>query len=503
VAGEARTPAGEAPASRTARRTLVPRTAPFVALALLSACAPLSTLTKPEGTGGWSTERRQDEIRTRAQVAGVPLAPAPEDESLPGDTPITLDDALELARTRSRRIAIAERELDISRERVWQARGRLLPGVRGSGRYSAYTSEQTTNVVFPPSLVNLIGGETPDVVIRQKDFATVNGTLRVPIDVFGELTKTLTAAQAGYRGERARLWATTLDEQLTVVRAYYDLLEAQRLRQVTELTLRLEREQLQHARAREQAGRLMRNEVLVVEVAVQDSEQRLLQRDIAIETARWTLNRAIGLPVDAPTTVADVDARPDLPTTDEARAEAHDNNPVIESLLQEQQRLDDLVHARTAALLPRFDSGATIDYSTATIVQPQRVGGGFVGFTWDVDTGGTARAELAEARIAADRQRLAIEAELRRLDVAVRTSRRAVEERLAALDTAETAVEQAEENLRIRRQQFDVGRSTSDDVLDAQALLSQQRATLATALYEAHVRRAELQQLMGRPLTER
>ncbi|HKA31372.1 MAG TPA: TolC family protein, partial [Candidatus Binatia bacterium] len=75
-------------------------------------------------------------------------------------------------------------------------------------------------------------------------------------------------------------------------------------------------------------------------------------------------------------------------------------------------------------------------------------------------------------------------------------------ERLAALDTARAAVGQAEENLRIRQQQFDAGRATSEDVLDAQALLTQQRATLATALYEAHTRRAELQELMGLPLEE-
>jgi len=469
-----------------------------VALAL-SACA---TLTKPEGDGGWSPARRQEEVQARAEAAGVSTTtPPPPDPEVDPTRPLSLADALELARTRSRRIAIAERELSMYEQRVWQARGRILPNVRGSGRYSVYTDELTTPVLLPPSLANVAGG-IPDVAIRQKDFTTVNGTLRVPIDVFGELTKSLTAAQAGYRGEKARVWATTLDEQLAVVRAYYDLLASQRLREVTELTLELEEEQLRQARARERAGRLMRNEVLVVEVALQDSQQRLLQHEIAIDSARWTLNRAIGLPVDAPTTVDDVTDRPDLPTSDEAREDAHAHNPIIESMIQEQQRLDDVVHAKTAALLPRFDTGATIDYSTATIVQPQRVGGGYVGFTWDVDTGGAARAELAEARIAADRQRLALEAELRRLDVAVRTSRRAVEERLAALATAESAIAQAEENLRIRRQQFDAGRSTSEDVLDAQALLSAQRATLATALYQAHVRRAELQQLMGLPLID-
>ena len=89
---------------------------------------------------------------------------------------------------------------------------------------------------------------------------------------------------------------------------------------------------------------------------------------------------------------------------------------------------------------------------------------------------------------------------LHRLLQAIRTAHLAAEERLAAYRTAQSAVEQAEENLRIRRQQFDAGRAQSDDVLIAENLLSQQRATLATALYQAHVRKAELQRLIGLPI---
>jgi outer membrane protein TolC len=81
----------------------------------------------------------------------------------------------------------------------------------------------------------------------------------------------------------------------------------------------------------------------------------------------------------------------------------------------------------------------------------------------------------------------------------VRATQRAAEERLAAWATAETAVVQAEENRRIRAQQFDAGRATSEDLLDAEALLAHQRAVLATALYQAHTRGAELDQLIGRP----
>ena len=98
-------------------------------------------------------------------------------------------------------------------------------------------------------------------------------------------------------------------EQVAVVRAYFGLLEAERLREVTVQTLAAQRRQLASAESRWNAGRLTRNELLVVQVAVRSSEQQLEQRDLAIARARWTLNDAIGLPVDAPTRVADVDDR--------------------------------------------------------------------------------------------------------------------------------------------------------------------------------------------------
>ena len=175
---------------------------------------------------------------------------------------------------------------------------------------------------------------------------------------------------------------------------------------------------------------------------------------------------------------------------------------MLVALLEEQQRLEEAVRALVRSRLPRFAAGGAADYSTSDLLVPQQFGSGFVGFTWDLGTDTRREAEIAEARAAADRNRITVERDLRELEAAVRATQGAVEERLAALAAAEAAVGQAEENLRIRQQQFEAGRATSDDVLEAEALLAQQRATLATALYQAHARRAELQRLMGLPLEE-
>src|SRR5207247_3477955 len=202
------------------------------------------------------------------------------------------------------------------------------PGDHGLGPLHLYTDAQTTRVVLPRG--RLRAGATPAAgSVGQAEFGVVNGTLRLPLDLSGELQHTLAAAQAGYRGERARLWATRLAEQVRVIRAYFQLLEAERLAEVTEQTIATDRQQLANAEQRFAAGRLTKNELLVVQVALRNAEEQRLQRALAIDQARWALNQAVGLPVDAPTDVVDVRERPAVPEADEALRLARATNPVL------------------------------------------------------------------------------------------------------------------------------------------------------------------------------
>jgi outer membrane protein len=466
----------------------------IVVLALLaSGCA---TLFRPEGDGGWERSRRDEERTRRATAARVPLDGQVVAEPRPPSGVLTLPTALALAATGNRRIAEAGRDIEIAAARVREARAGLLPSTTASGRYNWYTDVLTNRL---PVSDGAVGIDLPeDVVIREDEVGTAGAVLSQPIDLSGELRHVLEAAQAGYRGERARAWAVTLDEQVAVTRAYFGLLEEQRLFEVVEQRLVVQRTQLANAQARFDAGRLTKNELLVVQVTLRNTEQQRLRRELGIDRARWTLNAATGLPIGAPTAVADVTDPPVLPPLDEVLRETMHENPVLTGLQEEQQRLEHGATALARARLPRFAGGGTVDYSSQDIVEPQTVGAGFVGFSWDLGTDGRREAALAAARIAADRNRLVVEREMRVLEQTVRATYQVAEERLAALATARGAVVQAEENLRIREEQFEVGRATSDDVLDAEALLARERASAANALYQAHARRAELQQLVGR-----
>jgi outer membrane protein TolC len=470
-------------------------------------CGTLARLTRPEGDGGWSREQRDQELAQRANAAGVEFGPPHEAGPTPAAIPpgprgpLDLHAALVLAATGNRRIATAGKQVEAARARFLETRGRLLPTTLGTARYSWYSDPQTANVSLPGGA--LPPGSAPPVVkIRDADAGTVNGTITLPLDVSGEIRHLVSAAQAGYRGERARLWATTLDQQLRVVRAYYDVLEAQRLREVTLDTIALDREQLSVADSRFRNGRATKNDVLVVQVALQNAQQQLVQRDLMIDQARWALNEAIGAEVNAPTELVDVRQRPDVPAPAAALQLAYQHNPIFQALVEQQQQLEENIHALESSRLPRFIAGGAIDYSTSDLLLPQRIESGFTGVTWDLGTDTRRESQIVEARVAADSNRVEIERQMREIEAAVRSAQSAAEERLSALVAAETAVVQAAENLRIRQQQFDSGRAQSDDVLIAEALLAQQRAIVATALYQAHTRRAELQQLIGLSLDD-
>src|SRR2546422_8159863 len=118
------------------------------ALALLAPCGTVARLTRPEGDGGWSATRRHDELALRAGAAGVSLESTP---SPPPTAPLDLTTALALALSGNRRIAAAEQQVAAARERVWNARGQLLPATVGSGRYTHYTDALTTRVNLPPA----------------------------------------------------------------------------------------------------------------------------------------------------------------------------------------------------------------------------------------------------------------------------------------------------------------------------------------------------------------
>ena len=477
----------------------------LVLLPLAVACGPARVLTRPEGNGGWSETRRRDELERRATAAAVPLDPeAPPPGPDDADAPLSLGQVLALATSGNRRIAEAERGVDAAAARVRDTRGRLLPETIQTGRYNAYTDPLRNNVSIPT--ITGGNGETfggpSSFVIRQQRFGRLNTTSTLPLDVTGQIWKTLTAAQAGYRGEaRAPVGHDARAAGGRHPRVLRPARGAAAARGRRSRTSPSTASSSATRRAASTPAGSPRTSCSSSRSRCRIAEQELRRRDFAIDQARWRSTRpSVGRSTRRPAS-STCAARPDLPTGRRGAARRLREQPDARALCRGAATSRGHRRARSPAAACRASRAAAprLDQRDDPAAAHASASG-FVGFDWDLGTDTPTRRQQAEARIAAEHNRLAIERELRELEGAVRDTRDAADERLAALDTARAAVGQAEENLRIRHQQFDVGRATSEDVLDAQAPAARQRAMLATALYQAHTRRAELQELMGLPL---
>lgn len=447
---------------------------------------------------GSATARSDDETLAAAESPGAGAVTTTTSSAPTG--PLDLAAALDLASRRNRAIAASAAGLEAAAGQVAVARSALLPTNSVRGAYNWFSEEQTNSIDIDPALFPP-GTSLPVVTVRQQDFATVSAAVRLALDLSGELRHGLGAAQASYRAEAARAWATRLDEEKNVVAAYLGLLEAMRLRDVELETQRLYERQFADASSRFQVGRLTRNEVLVVEVALATTRQVLLRLDTTVAAQRRALNRATGLEIHAATQVVDIDRPPHLPSLESALAEARAANPLVTAMLEESRAAEERLVAAKRSRLPRIAASAGYDATTADILEPNNYAS--AGVVVDFDVGSFGReAEIARLGAIRDRSRILLDAGVRDIEALVRDSHDSVRERLAAVDLARVAVGQAEENLKIRRAQFDEGRATSEDLLDASELVTRQRALLASSLYQAHARRAELQQLMGRPLAE-
>jgi outer membrane protein TolC len=468
-----------------------------VAAGFVSACTALG----PAGNGGWDEAARRRELARASALLSPPVTKVVEAPEAPPPAPRFLDlaEALDLASRRNRAIAVSSASLDAAAGDVAAVRAALLPSVAARGSYNWYSDEQTNSIDIDPSLFPP-GTALPVVTVRQRDFANVSAAARLALDLSGELRHGLGAAQASYRAEKARAWATQLGEERRVAAAFYGLLEAERLREVGRRTLDLHERQLADASSRFDQGRLTRNGVLVVQVAVTDARQALMRLDNAVGGARRELNAATGLAIGDATSVRDVAGRPSLPSLDDAVAALATRNPVVTGLLEEVHAADERLTAARRSRFPRFSASAGYDATTADLLQPNNYASAGIGVELDL-VNLRREGEIVRLDAAARRARLLLDRTVRDLEQLVRDSHDRLRERLAAIDTAREAVGQAEENLRIRQVQFDEGRATSEDLLEASQLLTRQRAAQAAALYQAHARRAELQQLMGEPLS--
>ncbi len=413
-------------------------------------------------------------------VMSVPaLVDAAQEQQSPAG--LSLSEAVQTAVRENATMSAARSRVKASEERITQARSGLFPQVYFSESYN-----RTTNPMWA------FGTNLNQEIIKTSDFDPVK--LNDP-DAIDNFASTLSVSWSLFDGgqtwfgwRQAKLGSTAavhmMDrtrQQVIVraVRAYVGLLLAQEQLSVMRQALDTAREHLKMVRSRFESGFVVKSDLLRTQVHIAQLEQQHLVSESQVAIARAELNAAMGVPVDSlyeltsPLEAGDAIAEPVDHWIDTALSRRADYKQ-----LQYQQDIarEEISKAR-AAHLPSVNLVGNYEMNTEDFSDrgENYTLGALVSI--NLFSGQRLSAKTREARAVL----LEVNAVQREMEQGIRVETKAAflqtESAWKRIQVARSAVDQAEEALRIVCNRYNSGLLTIIELLDAELALQQTRTS--------------------------
>ncbi len=443
-----------------------------------------------------------------AQTSGIPgisppafLEPSPNPLQFPTqpaevqiniNEPITLDQALILARRNSPAIIQAQLLVDRARARVQEVYASEFP--LGTAQLGITRSTSENLFVVPQ-------GGLPGPITQTGGNTSINATIQFNYNLYsgGRRPATIALANSQLRSAQLALETRLNQLRLDVANDYYGLQQADGQLTIAEAFVEQAQRSLRDAQLREQAGVGTRFEVLQAEVALANAVQ---QRRNALSTqaiARRQIAQRLNLPLNAQIVAAD----PVAPlgnwnlTLEETIILALKNRAEIEDELLTIEQSEQQEQIARADTLPQVNLFASYGL--------QRTLGNVAGAGWSNNSqigiqaqwtffdAGAARSRINQALINTNIAQSQFQEQRNQVRFQVEQSFYNLQANQDNIGTARIAVERAEENLRLARLRFQAGVGTQSEVITAQSDLTQARVNSLTAVINYNRALASLQ----------
>ena len=415
-----------------------------------------------------------------------------EEVRLQGNQPITLAQALELARRNNHDLHVSILQLERSRAAVREAQAALLPSL---GISSDITRGQSAS------------GQLQDELSRKQGFRSntdkpstaFNGQAQLTYNLYTSGNRQATIRQAEEQERSEELAVETQFEtiRLNVATDYYNLQQTDEQVRIAQSAVQNSEASLRDAEALERAGVGTRFDVLRSQVNLANSQQDLTNARSQQAIARRQLATRISLPQGINISAADPVQLAGLwnPTLEQSIVLAFQNRSELQQQLAqrnigEQQRRQALSSlgpqvslVASYSLLDQFNDNVSVTdgYSVGVRASLNLYDGGAA----------VARANQAKANIAIAETQFAEQRNQIRFQVEQAYSTQ--QSNLENVQTSNTALEQAREALRLARLRFQAGVGTQTDVINSENDLTRAEGNRVTAILNYNRALAQLQ----------
>jgi outer membrane protein len=465
--------------------------------------APAGLEPGPSGGAGGSPSAPPSEAAAErppdAPASGGRAEPPPSPGMVScGEPPLTLDEAKQLALRLNPQLAVAREAIATAQGNEEIAFSGYLPSFQANTGYQAFSSQVgSTGMRGRGFLIPVrgFGPGTQDFDVTELQMKWVIWQFGRQFALHGQSLLNLDIARLQY--ERARQ-AMEFD----VSQAYYRVLETRAALVIAEQAGVRAEAFLKDARDLLRQGAQNREYIARAEAQVKEVNQQISDARSEAQLAVATLNRAIGLNVNAATEVVERQEPPpifDLSLKDCLQL-AVDHRP--EFLVVQKGILaaeSDVTIAR-AQFLPTITIHSVYSNVTGTGVQNANVGTGGIFVNLDLYTGGRRKGRVETAR--AEVRTACAQAQQICDGIAYEThvAYRGFNDSHPRIVLAEAAVAQARENLRMINNRFRTGGATLTEVIDAQTALNRAEQSVNTASHDCRTALARLEYVVGTPI---
>jgi outer membrane protein TolC len=403
---------------------------------------------------------------------------------------LSADKAVELALLHSPEAALAGFQRDLQRaerERV-ASESRLKVGV------GVLAAQQNTSMIYAT-------GSEPNFaqLLPASGTFNLNAVAMLPIYNGGWLRHRLAAAERAERASEARREVALRLTTLQARRVYFEVFQARAEVEARQQEVQARNELLVQAQNKFRLGKEARFVVLRAEAELASVQQLLNTAESTFEQREGQLKAVLGLSWESRFDYPQASPPPLAPVSlADSLEEARSQRPDLVATRLAIEEGDHRLLASLAEYSPRLSLAAMVEGMGASGMpwnQGYSVG---LSLSFPLYDGGQRAAQSEAARLEVEMSKTRLTQLELNLEQEVTVARSGLLQALRNSDLAELELSKAQEELRISRLRFELGRAIYLEVLDSLALLSRARSNRLNAQFEAQRRQADYFYALGR-----
>jgi outer membrane protein TolC len=413
---------------------------------------------------------------------------------------LTLEESLQIGLQNSKQLKISQATFKSSEAKITEVGSQMLPQLSFGASYTRLSDVKPFAVTVPFSPTPITIQET---ILNNYQ---LKFSLQQPLFTGFRLSSLKSAAEYNSKAVELEHTKEINEEALRIHQAFWNYYKAQKVLQLVEENLKSLEKHLTDTKNFLENGLVTRNDLLKLEVQYSNTELKRIEAKNAVELARTTFNKSIGLPLNSKSQVSaeEPTATPITTKFDDLLSEALQAREEIKSLEYKIKAGEENIDAAQAGWFPSVFLFGDYYYSRPNQrIMPLEdkfedtwaVG---VGLSWNIWDWGETYAKTTQAEQQLIQAETTYQIIKENIELEVYKDYLTVLSEFEKVSVSKKSVEQAEENYRITKDKYNQQLATSSDLIDAEVALLNAQTNLTNALVDLKLAKTKLEKSLGR-----